>query len=78
MSRNFILTFLLLSVVNIEKGFAFINDINQLKSVKLNTSSVIDKKCQNQLENFTTALERRDDWALESNKAALVLHSLTL
>ncbi|CRK93494.1 CLUMA_CG007030, isoform A [Clunio marinus] len=42
----------------------FVNNINQLKAVKLTVESESDQKCQNELNEFINALDSRDEWAV--------------
>lgn len=57
-----------LCCANVKIASGFVTDINQLKVVNLKTDSESDKKCQSNLNYFTSALERREYWALESNE----------
>jgi Nose resistant-to-fluoxetine protein, N-terminal domain len=66
MLKNWPIIVLALCALRVEFVFSFVDDISQLRKVKLNAENESDRRCESHFQDFVAALARREDWALES------------
>jgi hypothetical protein len=57
---------ILLIVLHFSKVDSFFDTFSQLKAVNIVADNEQDKECKSQLKLFSDALEKRENWAVES------------
>lgn len=50
------------------KVSSFFDTFSQLKSVDISVQNNADQECKDQLKSFSDALEKRENWAVESKR----------
>lgn len=70
MLRHFGFVVCVIGAINIGNVVSFADDISQLRTALnlIATNSESDRECKSQLDDFIDGLEKRENWAVESNE----------
>lgn len=72
MLREFGFIDCVIGAINIGNVVSFADDISQLRAVNLIANSESDRECKSQLDDFIDGLEKRENWAVESNESLTI------